>query len=265
MPESIMRTTHPARLYARLLFALPCLLAATACLRGRAERQEASAEEAEVARAFVASATPAGFAELLRARYGAERACLDRRFPEAIILSPGDSSRRARMTDEEYTRPYEVLRAVGLVARDEVQPGERDWRLPVKGHVDSGGLHRVVRYSLAEGARRDAERKDAGGNQRLCYARPRLIAVDSIIAHEPSPGWSPDEGVRYSQAVVFVGHLVAFDSVAPWVRDVVERDSMSDFGELNPRLLHGPQHRWAEFWVRNGDWIYAGIRTTTPR
>jgi hypothetical protein len=181
-----------------------------------------------------------------------------------VIQSPGDSSRRARLTDEQYARPYEVLREAGLVTRDEVRPGERDWRLPARAFVDSGGPNRVLRYTVSAPARRDAERSDGGEGERLCYARRRLVAVVEIVARGPSPSWTPGDGVRYSHAVVFVEHVIAFDSVAPRHRARPRRDGASDFGMLQPALLSGPQHRWAEFWLRDGAWMYVGTQRTPP-
>ena len=257
MPSATTRTHLHARSIAGSLALLVVGLLVAACA------SEESAAGAEEARAVLRTASPERFTELLRARYAAERACLEQRFPATVILSPGDTSRRARLEDERYTRPYELLRAVGLLNREEVHPGDRDWNMPKASHVDSGGPHRIVRYALTEGAQRDAQATEGG--QHLCYARPRFVVVDSVVTRGLAPSWSPGEGVRYSQAVAYARHVVMFDSVAPWAREVARRDSLQDFGMLRPALIDGPQRRWAELWVRDGGWMYTGMHIDAPQ
>ena len=228
---------------------------------------EEPAARADAARDVVRSATSDTFAALLTARFAAERACIpDLFFPSTVILTPGDTSARARGQDEQYTRRFEILRAVGLATREEVRPGDPDWRLPNAQHVDSGGTHRVVRYTLTERALGDAESVDVkarDSRMRLCFARRRLVSVDSVVTRGPFPGWNPNDGVTSAAPVAFVRQTIAFDSVAAWVPDVAQRDSLQD---LLPKLqrLEGPQQRWASFDVRDGAWRLTSVESLGP-
>lgn len=257
MPSALMRITRLAPANGRNVALAVVVLLAAACT------SEEAAQAADEARAVMRTATPERFAGLLRERYARERACLEQRFPQAVVVSTADTTPGRRFEDEIFVRPYELLRSVGVVTREEVHPGDPDWKLARKARVDSGGADRIVRYVLTDDARRDAEAIEGG--QHLCYARPRFVTVDSIVPRGLSPSWSPDKGVRYSQAMVFARHVVVFDSVPEWAHEVARRDSLQSLGMLRPALLHGPQHRWSEFWVRDGDWMYAGTHIDGPQ
>ena len=197
-----------------------------------------SSARADAARALVRSAIPERFADMLRARYAARRACIDRHFPTTVLVTPRDTSARTREEHERYMRPFELLRDAGLVTLEEVRPGDRD-RLPyTAAQVDSG---HVARYVLSERGRLDAEPDTAGSGpgERLCYARLRLVVIDTVVTSGPSPAWSLDRGVTFGGAYAYVLHTVVFDSVAPWTPERARRDSLQD---VAPRLeqLEGP-------------------------
>ena len=228
---------------------------------------EESAARADGARELVRSATPATFAALLKARFAAEHACIpDLLLPQTVLLTPGDTSARARSQDEQYMRRFEILRAAGLVTREEVLPGDPDWRLPRAAHVDSGGTRRVARYVLTTPALGDAELVDANARNssaRLCFARRRLVSVDSVVTRGPLPGWNPNDGVTSAAPVAFVRHTIAFDSLAAWVPDVGQRDSLQDLLP-KPGQLEGLQQRWASFEAWNGAWRLSSVESLGP-
>lgn len=231
------------------------LLALAACVN------EESAARADAARAVARSATPETFAALLKARYAAERACIDeRRFPATIILTPGDTSTRTRAQEAQYARPYELLRAAGLVTRGEVLPGDPDWRVPNASGVHPAGVERMVRYILTDRGRRDAEAVAGGRDRlmRLCFARRRLVSVDSVVTRGPLPGWTPNAGVTYSTAFASVRHTIVFDSVATWARELAERDTLRDLLPESSRF-NGPQQRWATFAAGSAGWEIASV------
>ena len=225
------------------------LLLLASCTPSDEERAKAAAQRDALDRA-----TPDTWAQLLRDHYGAERACLtDLQFPATVIVTVDTTAAGARATD--HRRRYEVLHAVGLVEREEVRPGQAGWILPPAAHVDSGGRNRVVRYLLTARGLEGSEpvaTADGSESRRLCYARRRLLSVDSVIVRRPSlqlgtigvMGGS-DAPARYGDGGAHVGHTLAFDSVATWVEEVAARDSGYDFLELAPELVVGPQVRWA--------------------
>lgn len=248
------------RSHARRTAVAAALLVLVGCVNGE------SAASAEAGRALVRAATPERFAGLLRARYAARRACLfNRHFPTTVSLTPGDTSARARADEERYTRPYELLRAAGLVTREDVRPGDRDWWPPRNAHVDSGGTRRIVRYVLSERGRRDAEPDTTGSGpgERLCYARRRLVVIDTVVTRGPLPGWSVEKGVNFSGARAWVLHTVAFDSVAEWAPEVARRDTLQEVGP-RPDQLEGPERHWASFGVVDGAWVLGDDQTLGP-
>lgn len=228
-----------------------------ACSPSEGERLKAAAQRAALERI-----TPDALSLLLRERYATERACLqDIVFP-AIVFLDADSADPAATRVPIYMRRFETLRGGGLVTREEVRPGDRDWRVGRAAHIDSGGTKRVVRYVLTARGRASSEAlPDAhdDGMEQLCYARRRLLAVDSVVVREPTlrfgqPGvmGAGNEPARYVDGSIHAGHTVAHDSVASWVDDVVRGDSLQDFGELHPRLVAGVQRRWAHFGLDDG-------------
>ena len=217
-------------------------------------------------RSVVRASTPEVFAVLLRADYAARGECIEWMFPATVTLAPGDTSRQARFDDEKVRRPYELLRDVGLVTREEVRPGDRDWYFRPSAWVDSGGTKRVVRYVLTERGRHDAEQETVarGVVERLCYGRRRLLTVDSVVTRDPLPGWTPDDGVRYGEASAWVLHTVTVDALTPWSLDLARRDTLRDVMP-DPKLLEGRQQRWAEFGSRGGPWKLTSTNSLGPR
>lgn len=220
-----------------------------ACVPSDEERARAAAERETLRRA-----TRETFASLLRDHYGAERACLaDLAFPASVFVIIDTTVAAAGTTD--HRRRYEVLHAVGLVEREEIRPGQ-DGRHPAT-HVASGGSMRQVRYRLTARGLEGSEPvagDDGAGARRLCYARRRLVSVDSVVSRQPSFQFGTvgimggsDAPARYGAGGALVGHTLAFDSVASWVGEVAARDEGYDFLEIAPRLLEGRQVRWARF------------------
>jgi hypothetical protein len=223
-------------------------------------------ERAAAGRTAVSASTPEGFAALLRADYAARSECIERTFPATISLAPGDTSRQARFQDEQHQRPFELLRDAGLVTREEVRPGDRDWRLPPSAWVDAGGTKRIVRYVLNERGRGDAEKETvaAGVVERLCYGRRRLLTVDSVVTRNPPPAWTLEDGVRYGDASAFVLHTVTVDDMTPWALELARRDTLRDVMP-DPSVLEGPQKRWAAFTSRGGPWTLTSTNSLGPQ
>lgn len=234
--------------------ALAAVVLLTACASPEARHQR------DAWRTMVKEATPDHLAGLLRERFAVEGACLDQLYPATV------HDDTATTADDSYDRPYELLRSVGLVTREEVHPGDADWALPASASVDSGGTKRITRYTLTPRAEPYTEPlAPDDARLRLCWAKRRLLGVDSVVTRGPTMSISAGRGVTWTPPTAYVRYAVTFEQVAPWVLEVVPRDTLSEFGQLRAPMMDGTQHRWATFTPYDGAWIYSGSSTAGPR